>query len=162
MIKIVPDALSKLLTDLIGRPVAATPGPPASDLVGLGGSSGVAAIYRDPEGAASAACVADIAAAASLGAALSLMPAAQAKACVKSGELSENLMENYGEVCNVIASLIGQLTHKSASLDGVQSGAGAPTEDVRRLLANGGARLDVNIRVEGYDDGRVTLLVNAG
>lgn len=102
----------------------------------------------------------DTALAASLGAAIALIPAATAQGAVGPGPLPDTLLENVSEVFNVVSSLfnVGDAPH--LRLDSVHdSGAGPLPGDVATLLRSYGPRLDATVDVRGYGTGLLAVVL---
>jgi DNA-binding response OmpR family regulator len=94
------ETLASILSNLLGREVATKPAP-GPRLT----NPGVVAHYRSPSGAG-ALLVAELGVAVALGAALTRVPAQVAAEYVKEGELPEVVLQNFGEVLNVLSHVV--------------------------------------------------------
>jgi two-component system chemotaxis response regulator CheY len=93
--------LATVLEDLLGRPVTLTPsGPPRLGL------PGAVAYYRSDTCGGTALLVAELGAAAAVGAALSRLPAAEAESYASEGDLPEVIRQNLHEVANVLSKIV--------------------------------------------------------
>ncbi len=92
--------LEKLLSGLLARDVklAAEEAAPAEPCP--------VALFRTDEPVLEVAVLCDVALAASMGAALSVIPAGTARECAALGDLGPNLQENFGEVMNVVSRFV--------------------------------------------------------
>ncbi len=146
-----PQEVSNLLTQLVGRQVDAGSGGPLGTEV-----PGIAATYVADDGAVRAVFVVDVAAAASLGAALTMVPSGQVDEAVARGGLNGSLMENFKEVCNVMASLVSEAHGESFCLGGVHllPGEADPIESI----LGGDNRLDLSLDVTGYPTGVASFI----
>jgi hypothetical protein len=103
-------------------------------------------------------CQVDIGLAASLGAALALLPAGAAADAAKSGKLPDNLLDAFSEVANILAGVLcanGALHVRWTTLAKSQAELSA---DDKALLAKPTARLDVTVEVEGFGAGKLTIV----
>jgi hypothetical protein len=146
-----PNALSRTLRDLFGKAVGVKAGTALAASV-----KPFVAVYEDDDKEASCVCLCEVALAAAFGAALALMPAGLAAEAVKTGKLPPEMLENAGEVLNIMASLFGAKHVRYRGL--FQPGAAAPPPVVA-LIGKPGARLDLEVAVTGYPGGRLALLV---
>ncbi len=92
--------ICEMLSGLVGRSVSpeAVASPPKIDA-----KPAYIATYVNEDGSVVGLCRCDLAAAASLGAALSMLPAGRVDDCIRSSSLDEMLYENFWEVCNVVS-----------------------------------------------------------
>ena len=98
--------------------------------------------------------------AATLGAAIALIPAATAQQAVGAGPLPENLLENTSEVLNVMSSLFNVDEAPHLRLETVHdSGDGPLPGDVLTRLRSYGPRLDLNVEVQGYGGGLLGVVL---
>ncbi len=147
-------AVARLLTDLVGRDVAAksaspTPLQPAALSI---------AEYRDEGGALRAVACCDLPVGASFGAAMTVMPPAQVDESVRNRRLDATIAENLAEVFNVLAAIFPKSGGPRLVLRGVHHGADTAAE-VEAALAKPGKRLDLDVSVATYKSGRMTILV---
>ena len=146
------DGLKQTLAALLGRAVTVKAVPKAPSPTWA-----VTATYVRPDGAMQGTCVLDISAAASIGAALTMIPAPVTVTAVKNKAMPEGLMENLQEVLNVMARLFQSAAHERTSLQGVYVTPKAPPPAAAPIFKSPRARLDLEVSVSGYAPGRVTL-----
>ena len=153
-LKVLPtaDAVAKLLASLAGKNVTAKAGP---------------AVKPVPTGAAVAVCVdeaphvvavmvADVAFAAAAGAALAMIPPGAAQDAVRAGSLPPNIADNFREVANIMCSLLTASGGRGVRMaDFSVTGVPAAAEAV---LGAAGARLDLEVDVQGYGKGRLAIV----
>lgn len=97
--------------------------------------------------------------AANVAAAVGLVPAGGAKACVSDGELSPMLGDNLCEICNVLTGLFNRDGGPHVRLRQVYlKGADVPPE-LRTQLRAVGSRLDLSVAITGYDSGAFSLVL---
>src|SRR3954468_16009699 len=101
----VPKEVKDLLDELLGRSVELTPADPlkAADIPRT-----LVALYVDSGQKLRAVVGLDFALTAFVGAAIGLIPAGGAEACIEDNELSKMIGENAIEVCNVFTSLLNK------------------------------------------------------
>lgn len=149
-----PVALS-LLSDLVGKRVTGQETDPAdlSNEVAM-----VRGVYVG-DGEPAALFVMDVALAASLGAALVLMPAGLVKECVQEKGLLPMLVENSYEVLNVVSRLINRAGGVHYKLR-EQTLSGQPlAADAADILTSASRRVDLALSVDGYSNGVLSILV---
>ena len=119
----------------------------------------VVGTYLDIEGNIAGIGVLEMAIGLSLAGALSLIPVGLVRDQVKSrGPLPENLTENLTEVFNLMSGLLVDDSDFRMRIDKIEPRL--PRVPVRlRLGAKKGRRLDAHVRVEGYDEGALSLLM---
>lgn len=130
--------------------VSTADGPPRREV------ARVAARYVDGAGRDTAMCVAEVPLAAAVGAALSMMPPASAKEWGQSGVLPEVIAQNFYEVANVLAKVIGGNDERCvlAELTVHADFEQLPHDE---LIQSSSHPLHLAIDVEGYGSGRLTL-----
>lgn len=111
-----PDRLKSMLTMLTGEPVSATTQDKAVD----GRKYHGVFINADAQVVALASC--NMAAAASLGCSLTMIPPGGAEAMVEDAELTKNATDNLYEVMNVFSSLFMDDASAHLKLDRVEIG----------------------------------------
>ncbi len=139
-----PDALQRLLKDLLGVGVTVRAGGCPT------GPTGLAGYYADSTGKVTAAAWFEQVLAAYAGAALSMIDADQAKAATGGDQLPDNLVENANEVLNVVSALLHGDSH--VKLGGTTQTPPAPSE-VATLLGRPTDQLWFTVDVEGYGAG---------
>ena len=98
--------------------------------------------------------------AATLGAAIALIPPATAEEAVGAGPLPQNLLENTSEVLNVMSSLFNAEGAPHLRLETVYDSGAAPLPaDVAHWLRSYGPRLDLAVDVRGYGTGLLGVLL---
>ncbi len=147
--------LASWMSDLTGRNVSADD---AGSKISLNEGPGYIATYTDQALNIVGLCRCDIAGAASLGAALSLVPPARVEESVRDGSLDELLMENFAEVCNVMSRAFTGASAPSVTLGKIHHAPVAANDAGVEPEQDGSARLDMNIDVMGYTNGQMTLI----
>jgi hypothetical protein len=103
----------------------------------------------------------DFSLAANLGAAVGLIPAGGAQACLEDKALSPVIAENLAEVCNILASMLNQQGCARLKLERTYLPTEPPPNDVVGCLLAIGRRIDLNVSITGYGAGRLsTCLVS--
>ena len=93
-----------------------------------------------------------------LGGALAMIPAPTIQEVVETGALDEDLLEGYQEVADGMAALLCADGAPAVRLIGID-GAGKDHEPaVLRTIQDPCVRMDVQLEVEEYGTGRLTLL----
>jgi hypothetical protein len=144
-----------LLEDLLGRTVTVSPGDPirAADLQNLL----LVSVFVDDGGQLKAVVGMDLPMAVYAGAAIGLIPAAGAQACIEGRELTQMIAENVTEVCNILSALVNHQGYPHLRMHRTYlPGQPPPAVAVGHLLALG-RRLDLIIAVQGYGQGRFAL-----
>ncbi len=148
--------VSALIHSLTGRNVQLkSVGPIARAKV----TPGLVAVYRSDDGALGVTIACDVAFAAGVGAALTMIPADVVKECAQDGELTERLTENAHEVLNIAAGLFNDRGDAHVALTEIVPPKADVPAAVTAVLDKPGARLDLEGAVEGYPPGRLTLFV---
>lgn len=145
--------ISEQLTNLLGRHVVAKPGA-----VTTWKTPYVVAAYTDHLGTVVAACIYSPPVAASLGAALTMIPIDRAKEVAKSATFEGLIYDNFHEVCNIMVCFFEEATKATLTLLDVQTVRATASPGVESLLKDATHRTDVEISVEGYLAGSMTLL----
>lgn len=146
-------ALTQMMAMLYGDSMTVKPGNP----VDASGNNPVA-VYVDDNGAPVAACVCDPAFGAYAGAALTMIPPGGASDAAKSGELSGAMMDNLGELMNILSRLfmLGKTPH--LKLDTVYPNAGQLPDNVKTMLDAVTGRVGFDVNFDRYGSGVVALL----
>ena len=146
-----PEAVSSLLSGLLGRAVGAKRAPtPISVML----PAFVAAYQRDdstPVGL----CICDLSLAANLAACLSLIPPAQAVDAVRARKLPQSLDENFHEVLNICTQFF-QAEHR-ITLGKVSALPGNLPKDILAIMLHPAAAIELEISVPSYMGGRMSL-----
>ena len=145
-----------MLTGLVGKDVAVSPGGPVTPTpdkpVGV-------AVYVDPHLAVNAICVMDLGASAYTGAALALLPPGGAQDAVEEdGELSGMLVEALHEVVNVLSALFNTPGAPHSKLHKLYAPGEELPGDLAGMLAAFN-RIDLDIDVQGYGKGSLSLVI---
>lgn len=143
-------AVATLLGDLVMRGVTTK----ASSTTNIR-PPGILGTYVHDDGQVCAACWMDLAAAASVGACLTLIPSGVVDESIRSGSLVDNLAENAREILNVCARLFTREGSPRVSLQNVTSDL---PPDAAELIAKPRASLHLDLTVVGYRGGRISLL----
>lgn len=147
--------VAQTLTALLGRhaavSVSKTPYRPGS------AERVLIATYRGLDGTLGAVCLADLAFAAYVGAALAMFPLPRAQESLRAGKLDEQLEENFHEVMNVISTILTRGEARER-LDAVLPRVAGVPADAAAALAKPRARLDLEVEVTGYAKGKLTFL----
>ncbi|MEP7765817.1 hypothetical protein [Sanguibacter sp. 25GB23B1] len=154
-----PSALEvrEVLEGLLGREVETLTGGAMVDPGAPGGA--LVAEYISDQMQLAALIVMDMPMAARAGAAIALMPSAASESDVDAGEISDVLLENAGEILNVLASLFNAEGAPHLRLNTVHApGAPIPADVAPWVLAYV-ARLDLECDVAGYGPGGLSVLV---
>jgi hypothetical protein len=151
----IQETLRDFLGALLGRGVAVDRGdqaPPAAEPGHLVGH------FASRDGETLAVCWADVAVAASCGAALAMVPATTLDEVPAEGPLPEHLAENWYEVVNVLSGLLNSNNGPHMVLDGVHSAEECPDE-VWAVVAQPSRSRVFDVAVEGYGAGRIAMSV---
>lgn len=147
--------LAAWMSEFTGRHVSAAA---AEGKIRLNEGPGYIATYTDAASSIVGLCRCDIAGAASLGAALTLLPPARVENSVRDGTLDELLLENFAEVCNVMSRAFTAAALPSVTLGKIHEAPVAAIDAGVEPEQDGKARLDIHIDVLGYTNGEMTLL----
>jgi hypothetical protein len=152
----VRSSLRDLLNDLLGRDVTvAKSAPQTLDA----GRQAFAASYSRDDDTVAAVCICDRALAGSTGAAIGMVPAAEAVAQMASADaLQGDLYEFFQEVVNVLAKLLNSPATPHVRLHEIHAVPGHVPADVATVILSPANRLDYEVAVDGYGSGTMTLL----
>lgn len=153
-----PKEVTRTLSVLVGRPVTvaqvrAVYKPSNIEPVHF-------AVYRSLDGVAEVVCMADMNFASTAAAALSMFPVQRAQECIRARKLDEQLYENFGEVMNVISTLLSTEEVRTR-LDTVLAGTKKLAPDAAEILKQPATRLDLEVTISGYIKGKLTFLAAA-
>jgi hypothetical protein len=152
----IQEDIRDLLMDLLGRGAAVDK---VSPLVLEDDQPAVIAEYRTDEGAVGAVCLVDAEFAIRTAGALTLVPPAAVADTLRRGELTESL-ENFREIVNILAQLLNSPKTSHLRLAGVHVVPGDLPDGVAALVQRPEFRRDFAVQIEGYGQGRMSLLVN--
>jgi hypothetical protein len=146
-----PVELEKLLAGLLMRVVKVAKAPGSAP----GEPPLALALFRTDAPVLEVAVVCDVPLAASLAAALSVIPSSKVGECVASGGLDESLRENFAEVMNVVARFVSGGGRRFA----LSRVACAPEAAPELLEAARGSdeRRELTAEVAGYAGGRIAF-----
>jgi hypothetical protein len=146
-----PDAVARLLRDLFGKAVSPKRCGPAAAVAKM-----YVATYIDDRDALRGMCLCDVPLAATMGAALALIPPDAAAAAARAGKLPPEMLENFREVLNILHSQFGAVHVRFRDL--VQPAEKLPPA-FTTVVTKPSARLDLEIAVAGYAGGRLSFLL---
>lgn len=153
----IQEDIRDLLGDLLGRGVAVDKTTPLE----LGDErSGLIASYITQEDDLGAICICDADFAILGGAALVMVPGNVAAEQLAAGVIEEQHSEVFHEVVNVLARLLNTPRTPHLRLDTLHNVPGDIPESVAKLVATPEFRRDFIVAIEGYGEGRFSLLVN--
>ena len=145
-----------MLTGLIGKPVAVSPGAPVTPTPD---QPVAVAVYVDPGMAVNALCVLDLGAAAYTGGALALLPPGGCQDAVEEDkELSSMQVEALHEVVNVLSALLNTPGAPHSKLHKLYAPGEDLPGDIAGMLANFN-RIDLAVDVPGYGKGGLSLVL---
>ena len=145
-----------MLTGLVGKPVAVSPGAPVTPTPDKPVS---VAVYVDPGMAVNALCVMDLAASAYTGGALALLPPGGCQDAVEEdGELSGMQAEALHEVVNVLSALFNTPGAPHSKLHKLYVPGEDLPGDIAGMLAAFN-REDLAIEIPGYGKGGVSFVI---
>lgn len=148
-----PTELEKLLGALLMRAVkvvrAEDGAPPQGPLT--------TALFHTDEPVLQVLVRADLSLAASLAAALSVVPAAAVKECVAAKRMDESLQDNFSEVMNVLSRFLSG-GGRTFRLGPLTCPPAAPAPELGPLVEGSDERRVFNVEVPGYASGRLELV----
>ncbi len=153
----IQEDIRDLLGELLGRGIATDKTEP---LVLEEDQPGLIAAYVTADGDVGAICVCDGAFAVLVGAALVMVPANVAKEQLDAGVLDDTHVEFTHEVANIMSRLLNTPRTPHLKLDQLHQVPGELPGPVADLLAAPEFRRDFVVTIEGYGEGRVSILVN--
>ncbi len=151
-----PKQVRDLLADLLGRDVTLSPSAPYAP--GPDTACSVA-VYVDDSLRISALIACDLTVSAYAGAAIGLVPIADADAAIAEGRLTETLAENLYEVLNIAASMFNVEGADHLRLH-VLHPAGPPLDPQMRISTlTLGRREDLTVEIAGYGTGVLSVVL---
>lgn len=152
----IPEDVRDFLGDLLGKAVSVSK-KPVSDLaeIDLTDEKWVTGLYVNKKDLLIGACIAELTLAANAGAALAMISHQVAKEAVESGELGENLRDNFYEVVDIVSALLNGPSVPHLRLTELVDGIPDEVIELSRH-ANGNKRYDVTI--VGYQGGTLGLI----
>jgi hypothetical protein len=147
------EAVRKLLADLFARRVSMERAAAASHEHAY-----VADLITD-EDALFAICAMDLPLSAYMGSALCQISVGVARDSLRQGKLPENLQENLREVINILSSAFNGEGMTHLRLRDMYAAGTQQFEEVTGHLSQAAARYNLNVSIDGYGDGKLTLAV---
>lgn len=120
--------------------------------------SRVLASYKNMEGDLEFAIECDMSLAASLGAALTRIPAGAARDAAASCEIPENIGDNLYEVLNICSTLFADYDGERILLDKVYLPSQELSETFAEKLESTECLMQMNYQLERYDEGKMSFL----
>jgi hypothetical protein len=151
----IQEDIRDLLFELLNRGVAVDK---VSKLELEEDEDGGVAEFVTEDGTVGVVCLFDSRFAVRAGAALVMVPKAAAEEDLRRGDIESHL-EVAGEVLNVMSRLLNSPNTPHVRMAGVHRLPGELPEQVAALLAAPEYRRDFAVTIEGYGDGRLSLLV---
>lgn len=149
-----------LLETLLGRDVEVRTGAAMVDPVLHGGAA--IGIFTEQGSRLSAIVAMDVAAAAHIGACIGLVPPAGAREAAEEQVLPPALMDNAAEVLNIMRALFNTDTAPHHQLYATYAPGERPPEDVVTWTMAYVPRLDLDVEVQGYGAGRLSVVIVPG
>lgn len=151
----IPEDVRDFLGDLLGKPVSVSKRP-VVDLSEVDeDEKWVTGLFVNDKNVLIGACIADLQLAANAGAALAMISEQVAKEAVVSGELGENLRDNFYEIVNIVSALLNGPSVPHLRLTDMVDGIPDEVVELSKRAA-GNKRYDVTI--VGYDGGVLGLI----
>jgi hypothetical protein len=147
-----PAELEKLLSGLLMRTVKVAKAPGEAP-----GAPCAVALYRTEDPVLELAVLCDVPLAASLAAALSVVPAGAVKDCVAAGSLDESLRDNFAEVMNVLARFVSTGSGRRFTLQRVSCPPEPPVDALLTAAAGSDEKRELSADVSGYSAGRIAF-----
>jgi len=146
-----------LLVDLLGRGVAADKVPALELEEDV--PAAIAEFVTDADETACL-CIIDGKFGVRVGAALVMVPSTVAEESVTKNELPDHHLENVREVVNIFGRMLNSASTPHVRLADLHRWPGELPEGVTALLAAPEYRRDFAVQVDGYGEGRFSLLVS--
>ncbi|MEO7125787.1 MAG: hypothetical protein ABI382_03250 [Nakamurella sp.] len=118
---------------------------------------GALAVYVDDSNRLGAVAGWDLRGAANIGAAVALVPVGAAEDAVEDKYLPDNLLENLGEVSNVLASVFQIPGNPHLRLSMMHRPINGADNDAINLLYALGNRIDLSLDIPKYGGGRLAI-----
>jgi hypothetical protein len=148
--------ISSLFQMLLGRDVDVLPARKPAKLTKA--KHFFAAVYLDERRHVTGLMMCDAQFAVRAGAALSLFPAHKVDALAAAGEVDETFRENLGEVLNVATQFFHGSFETNSTLAKVFEVPDEAPAQLFQLVEMAEKRRDYHVAIQGYGDGRVTLI----
>jgi hypothetical protein len=147
-------AVRNTIQDLIGRDVDLADGVPPEAK-----ATNVVAVYVTDQLAVTAIAVCNLECAVRIGGALGLVPKGALDDAIKAREMPKNVEENCYEVLNVLAAVFNLPNAPHVRLYEMHGPGAVLPPDVAKLGATVGSRMDVALKIAGYGDGLLSIIV---
>jgi hypothetical protein len=144
-----------VLADLLGRSVT---GKKIASFPLLPIGRRIVVAFEEDDGSIRFVLVCDMAFAAFTGAALLMVPAQVAKECVAAGQCTPDLLDNLAEILNICRQCFERPGHHIAPPKLYGSGR-AIVGNVTAVITAPKQRLDLEVKIAGYGEGRLSILV---
>jgi len=151
-----PELTGVLLRDLLGRAVTVKKSTP---MALTAKTPFVIAVYSAGQNPVAYLCICDLPLAASVGAALCMLPASSIQETIRAGTLAPAVEPNLHEVFNVMSRLFDAAGTAHASLAGLHLPSTPLPAAVTKLMSGPANRLDVEVNISGYGVGRLTYVL---
>jgi hypothetical protein len=147
--------IEEFLTGMLDMKVSVKEGAPVD---AARDKPAVIAVFSGENGQIEILCVCDTNSAVSIGAALAVIPVEDAREAAASGDVPQNILDNFKEVMNVSATLYNKGERPPVSLAAIHITSDEPPEDVLSLLEKAAMRKDVIISITNYGDCAMSIL----
>ena len=147
-------AVRNTIQDLIGRDVDLTDGVPMPAK-----STNVVAVYVTDKLATSAIAVIDLECAARLGGSLGMVPRMVVDEAIAARELPSTMHDNCYEVLNVLAAVFNLPNAPHVRLYEMYAPNATLPPDIAALGAHLGTRMDVALKIAGYGNGLMSIII---
>jgi hypothetical protein len=122
-------------------------------------SSNVRAVYATDEDQLAAVAVTDIQGAARLGGALGMLPKGGVDDVIDDHDLTGLIRDNVYEVLNVLGSVFNVADAPHVRLTEMYGPGQSAPDEVENLAYAAGGRLDIEVSIAGYGNGRLCIVV---
>jgi hypothetical protein len=152
----VAKAVKDLLEDLLGRTISVSPGEPTrgADIREL-----LVSVFVDDAMQLKAVVGMDLPLAVYAGAAIGLIPASGAQACIEEKAPTPMIAENVTEVCNILSTLLNREGLPHIRMHQTFLPGQMPPPDAIGYLLALGRRVDLHVEVQGYGKGRFAMVL---
>lgn len=150
-----PKHVRDLLADLLGREVTVGTGTPVAS---TRARPAAIAVFVDDRLRTLAVSLLDLPLCGATGGALGLLPVPVVTEMVEAQALSETLLENLYEVVNILSVLFNVPGAPHAKLHKLYAPGEALPGDVRAYACTLGFRVDLDVGVAGYGNGRLSII----
>lgn len=148
-----PAAVGDLIGMLVGKRARVKVAPPMAPAAVRG-----VATYVEAEGNLAFVALIDLPFLASVGGALAMVPASAVNDAIRKGVATEALVENAYEAMNVAASLFSDIEGTTVHVKLDKLAVGPLDAALAARLVRPAARMDVEVGIPGYPDGKVSFV----